>query len=248
MKEGIHPAALLAVTAILSAVTASFPRHSLAPLLPILLYHAVAPPLLGIRTRRILPDLLRLQPLLLLFALPNMLFNGGLAFLFGAPVPAGLLTALSLLLRGNLIVSAVLLAVHACGPEKLLSSLRTFGLPRSLLLQLLLTWRHTATLAEEIGTAVLAYRLRSFQDRGIRPSHWGPFAGSLLLRGLDRAERVHRAMELRGVGQTALPAPVGRPWRISDTLWTLGWNAFFLLARAFDLPLLLGRLAVLAPP
>lgn len=242
MKEGIHPAALLAVTAILSAVTASFPRHSLAPLLPILLYHAIAPPLLDVRTRRVLPDLLRLQPLLLLFAIPNILPP------FGSPSTSGLLTALSLLLRGNLIASAVLLAVHACGPERLLSSLRTFGLPRSLLLQLLLTWRHTATLAEEIGTAVLAYRLRSFQDRGIRPSHWGPFAGSLLLRGFDRAERVHRAMELRGVGQTALPAPVGRPWRISDTLWTLGWNAFFLLARAFDLPLLLGRLAVLAPP
>jgi cobalt/nickel transport system permease protein len=69
---------------------------------------------------------------------------------------------------------------------------------------------------------------------------YGSLAGHLLLRAFERAERIHRAMRARGFDGEMRSLSALR-WRPSDTLFVAGWFTFFAIARAVDLPLLLGR-------
>ncbi|MFN3286805.1 MAG: energy-coupling factor transporter transmembrane component T, partial [bacterium] len=80
-------------------------------------------------------------------------------------------------------------------------------------------------------------------SRRTRLAEWAPLAGHLLLRAFERAQRIHRAMLARGFDGELRSLRELR-WTGRDTAFVLGWGAFFVLARAVDLPLLLGRLAV----
>jgi cobalt/nickel transport system permease protein len=63
-----------------------------------------------------------------------------------------------------------------------------------------------------------------------------------LLRSLDRAERVHTAMLVRGGGE--IPRiEVRRRARLSDWLFVCLWAGWFLLCRLVDLPSRVGDLA-----
>ncbi|QLQ24817.1 MAG: hypothetical protein HZT41_08080 [Dechloromonas sp.] len=64
--------------------------------------------------------------------------------------------------------------------------------------------------------------------------------GNLLLRAVERAERIHQAMLSRGFNGS-LPIPRGNGWRAAETLFVVFCGAAFLAIRATDLPLLLGR-------
>jgi cobalt/nickel transport system permease protein len=67
----------------------------------------------------------------------------------------------------------------------------------------------------------------------------GPLLGQLLLRTLDRAQRIHRAMLCRGFdGEIRLlrPLRIGR----AEVAFTLGWAAFFIALRLYNFPRLLG--------
>jgi cobalt/nickel transport system permease protein len=73
---------------------------------------------------------------------------------------------------------------------------------------------------------------------------WAPLVGHLLLRSVDRARRIHRAMLARGFDGQLGPLRVSRPlrWTWRDSVFVLSWCGFFALARAVDLPYALGRL------
>jgi cobalt/nickel transport system permease protein len=70
---------------------------------------------------------------------------------------------------------------------------------------------------------------------------FGHLIGQLLLRTLDRAERIHLAMLCRGFdGELRLlrPARIGG----QEIVFTLGWSALFIALRLYNFPQLLGRL------
>jgi cobalt/nickel transport system permease protein len=64
--------------------------------------------------------------------------------------------------------------------------------------------------------------------------------GPLLLRTLDRAQRIHTAMLSRGFdGEIRMLRPLRiRP---GDAVFLTGWIGAFVLLRIYDLPLWLGR-------
>src|SRR5262249_10391141 len=70
-----------------------------------------------------------------------------------------------------------------------------------LLVQLaMLTYRYVFVLAAELARLRVALRVRGFRNRVTRHSYRtvGHVAGTLLLRGSERAERVGQAMRCRG--------------------------------------------------
>jgi cobalt/nickel transport system permease protein len=72
--------------------------------------------------------------------------------------------------------------------------------PRVLIHLMLLTVRYLFLLADEFIRLRTALRVRGFRNRADLHS-WrtiGQVAGTLLVRGHDRAERVHQAMRCRG--------------------------------------------------
>ena len=115
--------------------------------------------------------------------------------------------------------------------------------PRVLTLQCLLLYRYIFVLASEIARMHKAWKLRSFSSGHIPLKILGSLAGHSLLRSFDRAERIHMAMLGRGfTGEINLSQRL--TFRGPDLLFVLGWTAFFLLARCYNLPVLLGQTVI----
>jgi cobalt/nickel transport system permease protein len=112
--------------------------------------------------------------------------------------------------------AALLLSATTPFPE-VLTALRSFRVPQLLVSVIGLMWRYLFVLADEAIRMMHAREARSGSEPGRRAGGgvlWrarvtGGMAGSLFVRGFDRADRVYAAMLARGYdGETrALPAP-----------------------------------------
>src|SRR5207237_9891052 len=82
----------------------------------------------------------------------------------------------------------------------LLKPARTIGAPGLLVHLVLLSHRYVFVLGEELARLRIALRVRGFRNRAGVHSYRtiGHVAGTLLVRGHERAERVAQAMRCRG--------------------------------------------------
>jgi cobalt/nickel transport system permease protein len=146
-------------------------------------------------------------------------------------VPNGVLPSLGLLAKALAVVSLVLLLLATAPPETNLKAAHALLVP-GLLVQLLgMTYRYTHLLADEFGRLRQALRLRGYRNRADLHSYRtvGHVAGTLLVRGHERAERVSQAMRCRGFDgrYRVLTAFRTRP---HDVAFCLGvWGLFSLL-------------------
>ena len=81
---------------------------------------------------------------------------------------------------------------------------------------------------------VRARALRAFDGRGLGFGTYGSLLGHLLLRTLDRAQRLHLAMLSRGFdGEIRLLRPLHLHGR--DVVFFLGWSGLFVLLRLYNI-------------
>lgn len=139
-----------------------------------------------------------------LFALP-------LPFLLDGPEPAwqwgplrfsphGAEVSLLLVARAVTIVTLTLTLLVTTPSDALLKAAHALGVPGLLVQVSLMTYRYLFVLADELRRLRTAIRVRGFRFRATRHSYRtaGHVAGVLLVRGHERAERVHHAMRCRG--------------------------------------------------
>jgi cobalt/nickel transport system permease protein len=115
-------------------------------------------------------------------------------------MPDGLLPALAVMAKALAVVSLLLLVIATAPPEVNLKAAHALHVP-GLFVQLLgMTHRYVHLLADEFGRLRLALRLRAYRNRADLHSYRtiGHVAGTLLVRGHERAERVGQAMRCRG--------------------------------------------------
>jgi cobalt/nickel transport system permease protein len=86
---------------------------------------------------------------------------------------------------------------------------------------------------------VRARSLRAFEGGGSGIKTYGPLVGHLLLRTMDRAQRVYMAMCCRGFDGEIRMMKTLRfgPMEIG---FTVGWSALFILMRVYNVPNLMG--------
>jgi cobalt/nickel transport system permease protein len=234
--------AKLLVTGLFVVTVASFDRYRVAALLPLALFPTVLWAQAELPARLLLRLLLLASPLALMVGLFNPLLDRApLLWLAGHPVAGGWISLLAILLRFLLTASAALLLLAGTGMPALCAALARLGVPRGFTVQLLLLHRYLFVLAGEALRLHTARQLRAGQRQRLPLRQWTGLIGALLLRALDRANRVHQAMLARGFDGELRLARRGH-WRRADTLFTLGWCAAFALARGIDLPQAIGRL------
>jgi cobalt/nickel transport system permease protein len=93
------------------------------------------------------------------------------------------------------------LTVQAAAPlETTLKAAHSLRIPGLLVQLALLTYRYIFVLADELRRLRIALRVRGYRNRIRRHSYRtaGRIAGTLLVRGYERAERVGQAMRCRG--------------------------------------------------
>jgi len=213
----------------------SFSRYEVSALTPFFLYPVALLFLGQIPPRSLLMKILVAAP----FALAVGLFN---PFLDHRPVSAigtmsisgGWLSFVSIMTRFLLTVSAALVLVACTGMHRLCAGLERMGVPRVFAVQLLFLYRYLFIIADEGSRMLRSIELRSAGSKHLRFRVYASLVGHLLLRSMARADRVYQAMLARGFdGQMRVLHPT--PLRWSDWVFLLGWTAFFVAARTWNL-------------
>ena len=148
---------------------------------------------------------------------------------------------LTLMMKGIFCLMASFLLAATTSIEDVCRALRQLHVPKVLTSLLLLTFRYISVLLDEAAIMTDAYRLRAPGQKGVHISAWGSFLGQLLLRSMDRATALYESMELRGYHGEFHYAQ-GRPSSRASWLFAIGCAALIVLARLYNLPVLLGGL------
>ncbi len=106
----------------------------------------------------------------------------------------------------------------------------------------MLTYRYITVLLEEVDRITQAYLLRAPHQKGIHFKAWGPLAGQLLLRSMDRANEVYDSMLLRGYRGDYAYLRERTAFQGKDLAYLLFWAAVIALLRRWPVVLLAGEL------
>ena len=232
-------AKLLATLAFIVAVV-SFDRYALSALTPFFIYPVVMIALGGLPAGYLARRALLAAPLAALIGVFNPFLDKAVLFHIGPlAVSGGWASFLSIILRSVLTVTAALILVCLTGFNAVAASLMRLGMPRPFVVQLLLFYRYIFVLADEAERMVRARALRSFDAGAMGFRTFISLIGHLLIRTLDRAERVYSAMRSRGFdGRIRVMRHTRIGWR--EVFFAAGWIAIFIYFRYSNAPLKLG--------
>lgn len=113
-------------------------------------------------------------------------------------ISEGMVSFTTLMLKTILTVMVVLLLIATTKMNDLIYALVTLHIPSLIVIQLMMTYRYMGVLLKEASLMYHAYLLRAPGVKGIKLSDMGAFLGQLILRSIDRAERIYHAMQCRG--------------------------------------------------
>jgi len=238
----LDPRLKVGIAAVFVLCVVSFDKYVVAAMLPFGLFLSLVMGLAGLPARFILKKLALVTPFALLIGLFNPVFDQQPVLVLGpVAVSGGWLSLLSILLRCWLTVAAVLVLIATTGFTHVCMALERLGMPALFAVQLLFVHRYLFVLMAEGQRVHRARALRSFGGRGLGMNTVGPLLGGLLLRTLDRAQRIHLAMRCRGFDGTIRTR---RPGRLTsrDLLLAVLVALLLVAMRTVDCASLLGRL------
>jgi len=237
----LHPIVKLLTTLVYLSVVVSFGKYEIGSILPFIFYPMITIVLAELPVAPIVKRILLVEPLIIGIGILNPFFDQHTIVLFGVVISRGWVTFLSIFIKCGLTVTASILLIATTGMEQLGVALRMLKIPKIFVLQLLLTYRYITVLIEEVSAMMRAYSLRAPGQKGIHRSVWGSFAGQLILRTFDRAQRVYQSMSLRGFTGEYNTGNVPKV-KLRDFTYLVGWSVFFIIARIFNIPMLIGLL------
>lgn len=195
----LNAVAKLLLTLAFLCLVLSIPLHRVEWLLPCFVY-PVGGCLLGrMKYSRLFRRSLVVLPFVLCIGLFNPFVQREVMFSVGGfDITEGWVTLVALLLRGLLTMQAVLLLIQSTGFYRLCRALERLYVPRLLTMQLLFLYRYLLVLLQETLSMRRAVASRGYGRTNYPLRFWGTFTGQLLLRTLERAQRIHQAMLARG--------------------------------------------------
>jgi cobalt/nickel transport system permease protein len=112
----------------------------------------------------------------------------------------GLVLASLILLKTLVVVSLILVLLGTAPLTDTLKAAHSLHVPGLLIQLALLAYRYVFVLGGELGRQRIALRVRGFRSRPSQHTYRtiGHVAGTLLVRGVERAEHVGQAMRCRG--------------------------------------------------
>lgn len=246
-KSPIHsldPRAKLITTLIFIVTVVSFDKYTLSGLLPFLIFPLYLFVRADLPTTQILKKLLIALPFAFFIGIFNPFFDQEPMLQLGPlTLSGGWISFVSILIRFSLTVTAALTLIATTSFTGICMAMEKLGCPRVFALQLLFLYRYLFVLIDEASRLIRARALRTFHGRGRGLKVFGSLLGQLLLRSIERAQRIHLAMNCRGFdGDIRMRQPVRFTAR--DGLFILCWSVFFILCRSWNIPQLLGSLSL----
>lgn len=235
----INPTVKILTTLVFLFVTVSFSKYEISAMLPMIFYPIIVGSVGEVPVKELMKRTLITMPLVIGIVILNPFFDTTpRVSLFTLNITAGWISFVSILIRGFLAIMAAQLLIATTGIINISRGLKRLRVPNIFIIQLIFTYRYISLFIEEIGRTTRAYSFRSYKGKGISFNHWGSLVGGLLLRTLDRAERIHKAMLARGFqGEYS----VGKELKIEkkDLIYLILWCGYFILVRRYNLPKIL---------
>ena len=234
----VHPLWKLLLTLWYLALTASFPRYALSGLLGMSLFWIAGFFASDLSIREALQRVRWILAALFFVGIANPLLDR--TPLAGVPVSGGVISFATLFVKGLFSVLASYLLIATTTIEEICWAMRLLRIPKILVTAVMLTYRYLILLTQEARRMSLACGMCCPGERGVPISLWGAFAGQMLLRAMDRGERVYESMTLRGF-RGEFPPPPRRIAR-GGVCWLALWLIALAVLRAVPVFELLGRI------
>lgn len=225
-------------------VTVSFDKYDLSGISIMMLYPALLFQLSGTSVSRCLYKLRIVLPLVCAVGIINPFLDKTTFLAFGGIIiTGGMISMVTLMLKGILCVTASYLLVATTPFDRICAALRRLHVPGFIVTLMLLTYRYISVMMEEVSVMTDAYMLRAPHQRGLNKSAWGSFLGQLLLRSMDRAEELYSSMKLRGFSGDFIYAELGK-CKAKDYIFLAISLIAFILMRYVDIATALGNLVM----
>jgi len=215
----IHPAVKLLAAAFFIITVVSFDRYSFGRLVPYIFFPTLMMAFSETPWSMLLKRFLIALPFCLFAGAANVILDRtSYLIIDGVAISYGIVSLFTILLRVYLCVMAVLVLVAVTPFSEITYSMRRLKIPHIFVIMFEMTYRYIGVLFEEAYSMYIAYTMRSPNAKGIRMRDMGSFTGQLLVRSVDRADRVYIAMKCRGYALQTMPKN-GRSLTVSDILF-----------------------------
>ena len=241
-KTAVHlldPRMKLIVTICFIIAVVSFGKYEVAALLPFFLFPVMIMAITGIPFLFIARKVLVVLPFVFFVAIFNPIFDTKILFHFyGIPVSGGWLSFVSVILRFVLTVSMALLLLATTGINKVCLALEKLYVPNIFVVQLLFLYRYIFVLMNE-GVRMVRAREARVYNNGSGVVVYANMLGTLLIRSIDRAQRVYSAMENRGFDGTVRQLEK-LDFKKRDFMIMIILIISFIFLRIYNIPVILG--------
>ena len=235
----LDPRAKVLTVCAFIGILLSYGRYEVSALLPFFFFPAFMIGLGNLPAAYFARKVLLVLPFALLIGLANPLLDREILLRAGpVGISGGWISCCSIVVRCILTALAALILIATTGFMGVFAVLERFGISRVFTVQLLFIYRYIFVLTDEASRMARARSLRSM-GRGMPLKTFCSLAGHLLLRTIDRAQRIYLAMVSRGFSGSFKISGRLR-FGVRETAFTGCWIAAFALMRSVNLPRLLG--------
>jgi cobalt/nickel transport system permease protein len=232
----LHPLGKLLVCVIYIFIVASFDKYAFDKLLVMAVFPAFCFIVGDLSLKDGLYRMRLILPLVLFASVFNPFFDRKVLFSITAfgnqiPVTGGVISMLSLMLKGLFSVLSAYILIATTSIEEICYALRCLHVPKIIVIVIMLIYRYFGLMGAEADRITTAYMLRAPKQKGIHYSAWGSLVGQWLLRSMDRASAVYESMTLRGFNGDFRVKRKNVSAR--DFLYPFIWIVLFILLRQF---------------
>ncbi|MGP1588143.1 MAG: cobalt ECF transporter T component CbiQ [Treponemataceae bacterium] len=239
--NNINPTIKLFITVFYLCVTISFDKYNPQGILSMAIYPILMFFIGDLSFKSAFYRLRLVLPIVFVMGIFNPFFDREVAGIFlGISISSGMLSMLSLILKGLLSVFAAYILVASTSIEKICYSLKFIHLPEIFITQIMLTFRYILVLLEEVKKIKQSYTLRAPGQKGVHFKAWGSLTGNLLLRTLNRAEELYESMCLRGYRSSFFVTEKSK-LKFSDFIFLIITSVSFIIFRIFPIFTLVGN-------
>lgn len=236
----IDPRIKIIVSFIFILFVVSFQKYQISSLMPFFLYPVFLLTAGDIPFKAIAKKVIVVSPFALFIGIFNPIFDTNVILTpFGIPVSGGWLSFCSIIIKFVLTVSTAILLIAVTSFPGICEALERMKVPKIFVIQLLFLYRYLFVLLDEALRMVRAREARSFGSRGKEIRTFIRLISVLLIRSVERAERIYRAMLSRGFrGEIRVLRRLHL--RYFDILFATGSITMFYILRNYDVVDLIG--------
>lgn len=237
----LDPRGKVIATMIFVITVISYPKYEVISLVPFFIFPVLLITLSDTPFKFVLKKMLVVSPFAVFIGIFNPIFDTRTVTLAdGVLISAGWISLLSIMMKFTLTISAALLLVATTSFPGVCNALQRLGVPVPFTSQLFFLYRYIFVLMEEAMRIVRAKDLRSFGTRGTGIKVFVRLIGILLVRTVERAERIYSAMLSRGF-RGHIPSMRQFRFTIPDAVFVFLTVAFLFALRFFNITEIIGR-------